>query len=175
MPTPLAPPRPCNHCGRTFKPIKGNHRGMCSTLCRFMSKVTFAENGCWTWTAYLNSDGYGIFRDRSHTTPFAHRWAFTELGQRVLVDGLTLDHLCRNRACVNPDHLEQVTHQENMRRSAGHDLLTHCAKAGHEFTPENTGWNDTGRTKRYCRQCARDRQAPWARQYRALKKEQTNA
>jgi hypothetical protein len=155
-----APPRPCNQCGRIFKPSSGNHRGMCSTLCRFMEKVTFAQDGCWLWTGSLKGDGYGSFNDQSTNIHSAHRWAFAHIGvYRPLVDGLTLDHLCRVRACVNPDHLQQVTHAENVRRSIGMNLRTHCEKACHEFTPENTGWQ-AGGTKRFCRQCKREREAP---------------
>lgn len=166
----LAPVRPCTHCGLDFKPIKGNHGGLCSTLCRFLSKVAFAENECWEWTAAKNSDGYGLFNSPGHSK--AHRYAFAEIGGGVLVDGLTIDHLCRNRACVNPNHMEQVTHAENMHRSAGHRNETHCRKGLHELTEENTGWFAG---KRYCRQCKRDREAPAARAYRARRKAQTNA
>lgn len=170
----LAPARPCQRCGMTFKPIKGNHRNLCSTLCRFMEKVDPLENGCWAWTAFLDDCGYGVFRVMPQKTVKAHRWAYENLGNGVLVGGQNIDHLCRNRACVRPSHLEQVTHAENMRRSIGYSTLTHCVKAGHEFTEENTGWQ-TGGSKRYCRQCKRDREAPAARRYRARRREQTNA
>lgn len=98
--------------------------------------------GCWLWMAGLNENGYGVFRGR-----LAHRRSF-----RVLVGphapGLELDHLCRTRSCVNPDHLEPVTHEENMRRARG----SHC-RNGHEFTEENTYWPPGNR--RRCLACKR--------------------
>lgn len=90
--------------------IVGNDRA------RFMAKVDQgAEGGCWLWTAHRNADGYGVFRFDGQMGG-AHRFAY-----RLLVgpvpDGMELDHLCRMRHCVNPEHMEIVTHAENVRRS----------------------------------------------------------
>lgn len=69
-------------------------------------------------------------------------------------DGLDLDHLCRNRACVNPAHLEPVTRQQNIQRSPLVGAKTHCAK-GHAYDEANTGWtkNHNGNLRRWCRAC----------------------
>lgn len=83
----------------------------------------------------------------------AHRWLWERLVGPVS-GALQLDHLCRNRACVNPDHLEPVTAAENVRRGAlgaVRRAKTHCPQ-GHEYTPENTARR---RGKRYCRECGR--------------------
>ena len=86
---------------------------------------------------------------------FAHRVVYEILVGPIPV-GLELDHLCRNRACVNPDHLEPVTTRTNLLRGyspwACRARQTHC-KRGHEFTPENT--YGTGDGRRYCRTCRR--------------------
>lgn len=158
--------RPCLQCGQDFKPPKGNHQGLCSHLCQFFAKIEFAETGCWIWRAALSPAGYGAFRGVS-----AHRWAYEHVGAGTLIKGLELDHLCRVRACVNPDHVEQVTHAENMRRSVGLALRTHCNK-GHEFTPENTYVTSAG--IRYCLICKRSTGARASRAYYA-RKAQTNA
>lgn len=82
---------------------------------RFWSKVQILENGCWLWTG-AKSDGYGSFGlEASSVTIGAHVWAYNYcIG--LVPTGLELDHLCRNRACVNPQHLEPVTHQVNIQR-----------------------------------------------------------
>ena len=83
----------------------------------------------------------------------AHRFAY-ELLVGPIPDDLELDHLCRNTCCVNPEHLEAVTHLENMRRRHLREA-THCAQ-GHPYDEENTGWRDGGK-HRYCKACNRAR------------------
>jgi hypothetical protein len=68
-------------------------------------------DGCWLWSGQLNDDGYGIIRRRS-----AHRYAYTLLVGEIQ-DGMEIDHTCSNRHCVNPAHMEPVTHTENIQRS----------------------------------------------------------
>jgi hypothetical protein len=98
--------------------------------------------------------GYGRFALRQGTKQFyVHRLAWTyERGE--IPEGLTIDHLCRNRGCVNPDHMELVTLGVNVLRgmafTAVNKRKTHC-KYGHEFTPENTYVApDKGRRCRLC-------------------------
>lgn len=102
---------------------------------------------CKLWTGRLNSDGYG----RSGHS-FVHRRAY-EQTHGPIPEGLEIDHLCGNRACFEPSHLEAVTRRENIMRSSNFAAInarkTHCDN-GHEFTDKNTyrwgGW-------RYCRAC----------------------
>lgn len=114
---------------------------------------------CWMWTAGL-SKGYGQFivmAGHRGRPILAHRMAW-ELLRGSVPDGLELDHLCRVRACVNPDHLEPVTSEENIRRGmwgpVANARKTHCAH-GHEFTPENTYRPPRRPHVRQCRECMR--------------------
>lgn len=105
---------------------------------------------CWIWAASKNRDGYGLFFNGSKAVG-AHRWAYeNQFGP--ISKGLELDHLCRNRSCVNPSHLEPVSSLENTKRSPIHyGARTHC-KHGHEYTPENTiSRKDGGRRCRTCK------------------------
>jgi hypothetical protein len=87
---------------------------------RFWSKVD-RTGDCWKWTAGLTGSGYGRFRwDGGEVA--AHRFAY-ELLVGAIPDGLQIDHLCRNRACVNPAHMEPITQRENILRGVGRAAL----------------------------------------------------
>lgn len=131
---------------------------------RFEKKyVPEPNSGCWLWMAARTPTGYGNFWD-GRTMARAHRVAFKAL-RGPIPDGLELDHLCRTRCCVNPWHLEPVSHIENVRRGEVGAVLaasaarerskTHCP-TGHEYSEANTYRGPNG--KRRCRTCAREHQ-----------------
>ncbi len=117
---------------------------------------------CWLWTARLCRDGYGQFdfgcRARNNKRTVSAYSLAWEDARGPLRQGLVLDHLCRVRRCVNPIHLEAVSHTENMSRGAW-AMATHCIY-GHEFTEENTSVRIRyGRPRRDCRACWRRRES----------------
>lgn len=122
---------------------------------RFWAKVNKTE-ACWEWTASLHPSGYGQFMYVGHRPRAAHRVAYEWL-RGPIPEGLVLDHLCRNRTCVNPDHLEPVTHRENILRGVGASarnvVKTRCDQ-GHPFDKANTYIDQRGR--RTCRTCRRE-------------------
>jgi hypothetical protein len=120
---------------------------------RFWEKVDkLHPSGCWLWTAATNGDGYGTFHlGGGDPMVGAHRFAYEALRGPIPPE-MELDHLCRNRLCVNPDHIELVTTQENIRRGHGgqHQAMkTHCPR-GHPYDLINTRFY---KGRRFCRQC----------------------
>lgn len=119
---------------------------------RFAAKISPEPNtGCWLWLGCVDRSGYGQVKYKGKTTE-AHRAVYELLGGEVAAEDL--DHTCRVRSCVNPLHLEPVSHRENMRRGSGfagqNARKTHCVR-GHEFTTANTRPHGDG--NRACRQC----------------------
>lgn len=107
-------------------------------------------SACWSWTGATQSKGYGSLTDGNGSTVLAHR-AVWEWIYGPIPDGMTVDHLCRNKLCGNPDHLDLATAAENARRSNA--AVTACPR-GHAYSEDNTGRGSRG--SRYCLTCARE-------------------
>lgn len=148
----------CPTCTRQFStrnPISRFCNRHCASLAitdevAFLRHVTKTET-CWIWTGSFADKGYGvIFRNGRRIR--AHALSY-KLYVGPLVDGLVIDHLCRNHACVNPSHLEQVTSGVNTLRGFGapakNKRKTHCSK-GHPYDEKNTLIHQKGRACRIC-------------------------
>jgi hypothetical protein len=163
----------CGHCAEWFA-VTRPHRRFCSERCRkaahnrlhykpvppptlaerFWRHVTKSD-GCWIWNGTVNKFGYGQFGihvDGKWKPRGAHRIAY-ELSKGPIPEGLQLDHLCRNRRCVNPSHLEPVSNRENSIRGMAPAMQvyrTNVCLRGHkdDFHVRANG-------KRYCLECAR--------------------
>ncbi|QFP96863.1 hypothetical protein SEA_MCKLOVIN_2 [Gordonia phage Mcklovin] len=133
---------------------------------RFWDKVAISPTGCWEWTASTNHHGYGHFRADGQMS-LAHRVAFTALVGDVPCDR-QLDHLCRVRSCVNPDHLQLVSPRANSLRGTGvaarNAAKPRCSR-GHPLSGDNVRYRVSGGRRR-CRECERID----SRKYRARKR-----
>lgn len=140
---------------------------------RFWAKVNKSgPGGCWLWTAADDGRGYGAVNSptRKRQMVKAYRVAY-ELVVGPVPLGLTLDHLCRVKLCVNPAHLEPVTTAENIRRGQGFAYWqrqkTHCPQ-GHQYDEENTYVLPSRPTARYCKACNNERGRAMRAERRAL-------
>lgn len=122
----------------------------------FFSKISVVKGGCWHFLGSIAKSGYGVVsiaNGKRSKVMLAHRVSYLIFNGK-LEEGLVIDHICRNRKCVNPDHLRQVTRNENVLENseslqAKNAKKTHCP-SGHEYNEKNTriynGW-------RYCKAC----------------------
>lgn len=143
--------RPGNRCQSCV-----NAFGRVSEMERFWKKIDRSRE-CWIWTGAKDPTGYGRFHVRvgdRYVDALAHRFAYERLIGPV-PDGLTIDHLCRNRSCVNPKHMKLVSVQTNILRgdapTAHNARKTHCVH-GHSFDEANT-YRPPGSKRRQCRTC----------------------
>lgn len=117
-------------------------------VARFFVKVSEDPvTGCWVWNAFRDPKGYGRFQYGSKDARLAYNVSYGLMVGDV-PPGLELDHLCLNKACVNPYHLDPVPGAVNMRRRG--DALTHCP-SGHPYDPANTYRTPQG--NKVCRTC----------------------
>lgn len=146
----------CASVGRCERPTpttSGDH-GMSATpdektIACFWARVNKTPT-CWLWTGFLDKDGYGRYMHYR-----AHRLSLI-LVIGAIADGMEVDHICRVRGCVNPEHLRVVTHVENMRASRGFRFKPYCVH-GHARSPENLYVTFVrGRKLTTCRVCNRE-------------------
>jgi hypothetical protein len=141
---------------------------------RFMAMVSPEPNsGCWLWTGNVDPGGYARFHSAINRSERAHRAAY-RFFRGPIADGKQVDHLCRVRSCVNPDHLEAVTQLENVRRGMSGTTnrnKTHCP-SGHPYSGDNLYVQPDG--GRACRTCNR-RAVAKAKQKRLMSEQHAEA
>jgi hypothetical protein len=148
-----------------------------SDIKRFYCKIDVPRNeGCWNWIAARYPDGYGQFYLYGKLNA-AHRISHEYFTGEKIPTGMVMDHICRNRSCVRPDHLRVVTRrinaiENNSGVAAVNAAKTNCPQ-GHEYTKENTyiiKYKKTNWPSRYCKTC-HDKSS---RKFRLLHKERLN-
>lgn len=140
---------------------------------RFVSRHIVNEAGCWVWQGGLVKGGYAQLSING-SRQYAHRVAY-EMYKGKIPDHLEIDHKCRVRNCVNPEHLEAVSHQENMKRSTAgkpNRVKTHCP-AGHPYSGQNL-YIQPSNNSRICRICMKKsgRKFYWANKKERVVKDQ---
>lgn len=127
---------------------------------RLLNNIREDENGCWIWQKSLNEKGYPRIGVDGRTT-YAHIVSY-QLFNGPVERGMDIDHTCNVKACINPEHLEQVTHKENIDRMQAHLYGNLCKKGLHEMT----GYNRMKNGKRYaCRKCYNATKAEYRRNH----------
>jgi len=125
---------------------------------KFFARISLPEttDGCWEWCGTVTSQGYGHHYCGIETNKIGrvHRLAY-ECWVGKIPEGMTIDHLCRNRKCLNVNHLEVVSRGDNVRRARA--AVTHCPR-GHEYTKDNIRATKRLNGERSCLKCHRDRE-----------------
>lgn len=125
---------------------------------RLNERIAELPNGCWEWTGKRQPNGYARISVNGRQQ-LVHRVMYERIVGPI-PEGLVIDHLCRNRACVRPGHLEPVTIAENLIRGDSNAHKTHCPQ-GHPYSGDNLYVENAGKAwaKRRCRTCKRDQTA----------------
>ena len=139
-------------CSRHYSHYRYHGGRTLDHLDRMFTRILVNENGCWVWQGHKDKHGYGRTNIGNGKIRNTHV-LFYEMLLGNIPKGLELDHLCMNQSCVNPDHLEPVTHAENLKRWGESLRITHCLE-GHEYDSQNTYTNKLGR--RICRKCSNE-------------------
>lgn len=131
---------------------------------RFLAKIQRLDSGCWQWTGFIDKAGYGRIRDghgRAGESLYGHIVSYL-IHCGPIPSNYELDHLCRNRWCVNPDHLEAVPHRINALRGEAPTVKLHRlgrCKNGHEINAQNTCFRRGTKKVVYCKICRREKRA----------------
>lgn len=128
---------------------------------RFWEKVEIREGDCWLWHGFVGNTGYGRFVTKHQHLAYAHRVSY-ELHHRTEIPaGKQIDHLCRNRLCVNPDHLDLVTAKVNTNRRPDAQARRESCPQGHPYSGENLALHvdSKGYQRRICIACRNARNA----------------
>jgi len=143
------------------------------TVARFKAKyIDRGPNFCWLWTGAYARYGHGSFRFNGRTGS-AHRFAWMLANQQLIPDGQVVRHWCDTPACVNPDHLELGTQQDNVNDMLERTYIpVETCKRGHPFTPENTATflKPNGRIQRNCKTCQKSYKQMYQPMYRKSKR-----
>lgn len=158
--------------GGRFSHVLEEEKMNLTTQERFLNKVAPEPNtGCWLWMNCINHSGYGMF-GINRKAVLAHRYSY-EYYKGEIPTGLSIDHICSVRSCVNPDHLDAVTAKENTQRTHargrarnGNEVKTHC-REGHLYSGDNLYVLRTQPTKRNCRICSRTNMRRYQRKKRS--------
>ena len=135
---------------------------------RFHGKYRVMESGCWEWTGSISTQGYGRISENNRPL-YAHRVSY-EMHKGPIPDGLVVDHICRVRSCVNPDHLQAITNSENLLSGTAPTVLLHWlkrCKQGHDMTDPRNVYVRPDNGRRACHECIRQRSRKTAGQNRA--------
>ncbi len=145
--------------------MPGLHAPAIVRLLRRVDRIP--DSGCWVWGGFTNPEGYCVLSNDEGVLVRGHRLAYEFLLSTEIPDGLVLDHTCRVRACVNPEHLEPVTPKENVERARPYMRRATC-KNGHLLEGDNLLQGALRRGRRICRICNRRRSREWMRAKRAV-------
>lgn len=131
-----------------------------AALRKYVTDRCIMGDGCWEWQLSKGNHGYPqgcLPKETGQAVSLAHRMSYMGFKGEI-ESGMQIDHLCKNKNCVNPDHLEQVTQQLNIRRQfSGMEDTALCAR-GHD-----PSWFLNSKGRRECRECRRHSQAKYMR------------